>query len=139
MRSFIALAGLFLSLGSPAQNSLIVEVRLSGPSSGGTLRMALCPTSGAYDTEQGCLTRVVRVVGSTAEITYEGLEEGRYAIKTFHDVNDNGELDTNWIGIPLEPYGFSNDAMGTFGPPSFEQAGSVVKPGANTVRLRMKG
>tara|TARA_B100000678_G_scaffold289503_2_gene300214 strand:+ start:633 stop:1025 length:393 start_codon:yes stop_codon:yes gene_type:complete len=48
------------------------------------------------------------------------LKEGQYAISAFHDVNDNKELDTNWMGIPKEKYGFSNNARGTFGPPDLK-------------------
>ena len=55
-----------------------------------------------------------------AEFKITGLEEGIYAISIFHDENDNGELDANWVGIPTEPYAFSNNAKGRFGPPSFE-------------------
>ncbi|PQB04669.1 DUF2141 domain-containing protein [Aureitalea marina] len=47
---------------------------------------------------------------------------GEYAIGAFHDINDNGELDTNGLGIPNEPYGFSHGKKGTFGPPSFNAA-----------------
>jgi len=81
----------------------------------------------------------VPVTTATATITFTDVSEGRHAIKAFHDVNDNGELDTNWMGIPTEPYGFSNDAMGTFGPPSFQDASFLVEPGANTTRFKMKG
>jgi uncharacterized protein (DUF2141 family) len=66
------------------------------------------------------------------------LPSGDYALSVFHDVNGNGELDTNQVGMPIEPYGFSNDAAGNYGPPSFEQsrvhlpeAGSLV-----TINLR---
>jgi uncharacterized protein (DUF2141 family) len=38
-----------------------------------------------------------------------------------HDSNSNQKLDTNWIGIPKEGYGFSNNAKATLGPPSFDQ------------------
>ncbi len=48
------------------------------------------------------------------------LEDGDYAISIFQDLNGNGELDTNFIGIPTEPYGFSNNARGRFGPPNYE-------------------
>lgn len=48
------------------------------------------------------------------------LPAGRYAFSAFHDANDNKKLDTNWMGIPNEKYGFSNNARGTFGPPSLE-------------------
>ena len=50
------------------------------------------------------------------------LPPGRYAVNAFHDENDNGELDTNLVGIPSEGYGFANDPVARFGPPDFEAA-----------------
>ena len=47
---------------------------------------------------------------------------GEYAIKAFHDEDQDDEIDTNFIGIPTESYGFSNNAKGLFGPPSFDKA-----------------
>ena len=47
---------------------------------------------------------------------------GNYAITLFHDENNNMELDTNFLGIPKEPYGFSNNAKSPFGPPGFQAA-----------------
>lgn len=55
-------------------------------------------------------------------VVIEGVKTGDYAISMFHDENDNEKLDKNFMGIPNEPYGFSNDAKGSFGPPSFEKA-----------------
>lgn len=49
------------------------------------------------------------------------LPNGTYAISLFHDENGNKELDTNFIGIPKEPVGFSIGKLKTFGPPSFEE------------------
>ena len=49
------------------------------------------------------------------------LPKGTYAISVFHDENGNGELDSNLFRLPKEPYGFSNDARGSFGPPTYEQ------------------
>ena len=49
------------------------------------------------------------------------VEAGAYAISIFQDVNRNGELDSNFIGIPKEPYGFSNN-LKKMRPPSFEEA-----------------
>ena len=62
----------------------------------------------------------VYIVANTLEFKVDGLKEGVYAISIFHDENDNGQLDSNFIGIPSEPYGFSNNAKGMFGPPSFD-------------------
>ena len=54
-------------------------------------------------------------------ITFFELKEGSYAIRYFHDENSNKELDMNFLGIPKEGIGFSNDAYGKFGPKDFEE------------------
>lgn len=53
---------------------------------------------------------------------FPGLNAGTYAISAFHDENSNGKLDTNFMGIPREGVGASNNAKGHFGPPKFEAA-----------------
>lgn len=54
-------------------------------------------------------------------ILIENLKPGKYAVRYFHDENLNGKMDTNFMGIPTEGYGFSNNATGKFGPPSFDK------------------
>ena len=54
------------------------------------------------------------------------LPEGVYAIGIFVDVNRNNRMDRNFVGIPKEQYGFSNNAKGSFGPPSFMDASFTV-------------
>ncbi len=62
----------------------------------------------------------VEVTGKTLSYTFENLKGGKYAVQVMHDANSNGELDVNFFGIPTEAYGFSNNAMGSFGPPKLE-------------------
>ena len=50
------------------------------------------------------------------------LAPGHYAISIIHDENNNDKLDTNFMGIPKEGFGFSNNPRIFFGPPSFEKA-----------------
>ena len=50
------------------------------------------------------------------------LEPGDYAVSVHHDDNDNGKMDTNFIGIPKEPTGLSNGAVPKFGPPKYKDA-----------------
>lgn len=50
-----------------------------------------------------------------------GLPAGEYAVRIMHDRNGNGELDSNFVGMPTEPWAFSNNATGRFGPPTWEQ------------------
>ena len=54
--------------------------------------------------------------------TFADVPFGKYAVSIFFDENQNGELDTNWLGIPKEPFGFSNNPPMRFGPPSYEDA-----------------
>lgn len=57
---------------------------------------------------------------------------GRFAIAVYQDINVDGELNRNRFGIPLEPFAFSNGAMGERGPPTFDQAAVAASAGDNT-------
>ncbi|WP_455610773.1 DUF2141 domain-containing protein, partial [Bacteroides sp.] len=56
-------------------------------------------------------------------IPCKGLPTGTYAFSMYQDENGNGKLDTGAFGIPVEKFGFSNDAEGVMGPPSYEKCG----------------
>ena len=64
----------------------------------------------------------VPVTSDTLVIRFNSLDEERVMFTVFHDENNNGILDTNLFGLPTEPYGFSNNARGRFGPPSYDKA-----------------
>ncbi|MDZ7797023.1 MAG: DUF2141 domain-containing protein [Candidatus Marinimicrobia bacterium] len=70
----------------------------------------------------------MEVAGATRDISdgrcvivFNDLPSGKYAFRYFHDENKNGKTDTNWLGIPKEGFGFSNDPAMLFGPPSFDK------------------
>lgn len=69
-------------------------------------------------------------VESTDDITVsiDDLPAGVYAVSVFQDLNENGELDTNFVGYPKEPFGFSAP-MGKFGPPKFDKASFTIEAG----------
>jgi uncharacterized protein (DUF2141 family) len=75
--------------------------------------------------------------GLAPEITFEHLPPGEYAVAVFHDENDDGELSTNWIGIPTEGIGASNEAQGSFGPPDYEDARIRVVREQNRAEVRI--
>jgi uncharacterized protein (DUF2141 family) len=58
--------------------------------------------------------------------TIKNVPSGTYAMSFYHDENANQEMDSNFLGMPKEPVAFSNNAKGTFGPASFEDASFVV-------------
>ena len=61
-------------------------------------------------------------VGASCEWRVDGLPPGDYALKLYLDSNGNGRLDRGALGVPTEPYGFSNDARGRLGPASWAKA-----------------
>jgi uncharacterized protein (DUF2141 family) len=65
---------------------------------------------------------VMRIRDTQARCDFEDIAPGAYALAVIHDENMNGKLDTNWVGIPTEGYGFSNDVKALLGPPSFSSA-----------------
>lgn len=72
---------------------------------------------------QEIVTKAVLVEKEGAlTVSFDNLAFGEYSIAIYHDVNDNKKLDTNLVGIPNEPYGFSNDARSKWGPPKYRDA-----------------
>ena len=65
------------------------------------------------------------------------LTPGVYAIAVHHDENRDGEMNTNFIGLPKEGYGFSNNAKVNFSPPVFEAAAFNLGVGDKSIRLRV--
>ncbi|GAB4327416.1 MAG: hypothetical protein Kow00127_20140 [Bacteroidales bacterium] len=61
-----------------------------------------------------------KIGNNSCTFTLAKLTPERYAFKFFHDENENRELDTNWLGIPKEGFGFSNNPKSRYGPPDFE-------------------
>ena len=81
---------------------------------------------------------VVPISGGSAFTTFEDVPAGPFAVSVYHDENGDGTLDTNLVGIPSEDYGFSADASGVFGAPSFEEASLELQAGTSmqiTVRV----
>jgi uncharacterized protein (DUF2141 family) len=66
--------------------------------------------------------KIVEVKDTIETIIFDGIQKGDYAVTIFQDLNGNGILDKSLLGIPAEPYGFSNDARGRMGPPKFKDA-----------------
>ncbi len=65
---------------------------------------------------------VLNVKNKKAIWKLENIPYGEYAIKTFHDEDGDGDMDTNFMGLPKERFGFSNNVKGMFGQPGFDKA-----------------
>jgi uncharacterized protein (DUF2141 family) len=88
--------------------------------------------------QQGWLKRTVqpsraKIVNGRALCVFRNVTPGTYGISAFHDANENGKLDTNFLGMPTEDYCASRNARGIMGPPSFSDAKFNYK--GNVLRL----
>jgi len=73
-------------------------------------------------TEKALLSGYVKIVGNTVEYTFTNIAIGTYAVYVFHDADNDKKLNTNFIGMPKEGMGVSNNAKGHFGPPKYDDA-----------------
>ena len=105
---------------SESTGNLIIDI--SGfPSSDGFAMVALHHTEESFkDGEVSAFAKTqTRVVDQRVQVVFTNLPYGWYGVSLFHDKNQNGQLDTNAMGIPKEAYGFSNNAKGFFGKPDY--------------------
>lgn len=113
---------------------LIVRL-LNFSSDDGKAMIAIYNSEKSYNSNTVFKAFILKIKDGVAEQTFSNIPFGSYAVKTYHDENENGELDTNFLGIPMEDYGFSNNADGTFGPPDFEEAMFEFKTDQQTVEI----
>ncbi|ODU48040.1 DUF2141 domain-containing protein [uncultured Aquimonas sp.] len=75
--------------------------------------------------------------GERALLSFEGLAPGSYAVQVMHDQNGNGALDSNFMGMPIEGYGFSNNPE-VMRKATFDEARIEVGEGGTRIQLRLR-
>ena len=118
--------------------SLTIRVENVWPA-GGTLRLGIYDAA-AYpdDNSKPIASADVPAVAGETVITLHGIPPGVYAVQTFQDVNSNNKMDTTWIGLPLEPFGFSQDAKPFLSKPGFDQVKFTLEAGDNTQTIHLQ-
>ncbi len=115
----IFLSFLFLN-GAAERNELTVTIS-NIKHVRGSIEIGLFNTGERFLEEGQAYKSISVEVNDTSEtLTIKNLPDGVYAISLYHDVNSNGRCDRNFLGIPKEPYAFSNNFRPKFSPPSFE-------------------
>ena len=74
----------------------------------------------SYDKQ--LLVDTVEVISDNQKLIFDSIPPGVYGISLFQDLDSDGEMDKNFIGYPLEPFGFSNNLRPVFRAPHFEEA-----------------
>lgn len=78
-----------------------------------------------------------RIASGMGRCVFSDVAPGTYALSVHHDADGDGRVDTGLFGIPTEGLGASNDARGSFGPPSFRDAAFVYAGGELSLRVRV--
>ncbi|MGV8930117.1 MAG: DUF2141 domain-containing protein [Brevundimonas sp.] len=127
-------------LAQSADNSVVLTFETGART--GMVMVALYDSAASFDggTDADANRAVARTAISASGrvvATFENLPAGDYAVKAFHDVNGDGEMNTNPFGMPTEPYAFSNNAVGNMGPARWAAAHFTVSgETAQTISIR---
>lgn len=123
---------------TPAAGLSLVCTNIQQP--GGSLFVAVFNSKEHFlKPEKACFQKIVPVTQrGKLEIKLPEVPPGVYALSIFHDENNNGRLDKNWLGIPTEPYCFSNNARPKFRAPNWDETKFTLASDSAPLVLRLE-
>jgi len=138
MTRTIRTALLALAAAAPLAQAADLTIRIDNVQAGeGQLMVALYDGAATYLKRPARSVNVAAHAGSTT-LVIPDLAPGGYALAVYHDVNGNGRMDANPMGIPLEPIAFGNDAQGHMGPPAFDAARLALPAAGLATRVTLR-
>ena len=109
----------------------------------GVLYLSVCQDRESFERtvkeseEKNCIRASEEMSSQNLQTTIK-LPLGEHAITLFVDFNGNKKIDKNFLGIPKEPYGFSNNVIGNMSAPTFDQAKfEILGPTSQNIKLRI--
>jgi len=118
--------------------TLAITVKNVDPK-GGTLRVSLYDEFSWFKSEDDPLmSQNVAATAPETVVTFKDVKPGVYGVKLFQDANDNGRFDRNFIGLPLERYGFSRDARPFLSEPDFDRTKFTIHDGDNAITIHLQ-
>ena len=123
-KTILTITGILIALatfagGNGNANSLTVNIK-NFKNTDGMVKVTLFDSKANF-LSKGVGQKVDIKDKTMVQVIFKNVAVGTYAVAIIHDENGNGDLDTGAFGIPTEDYGFSNNAKGMFGPPSFKE------------------
>lgn len=125
--------------GGPQQPPQLTITITHTKSQGGMVRVLIFQGAEGFPDQPEKAFKQISVQMDEGKAVYnlEHLEEGTYAISAFLDHDRDGKMRIGTFGIPKDPYGFSNNVRGLFGPPDYKKAAFEVKEGNNEVYIQL--
>ena len=137
MNVFLSLLSLIILNHSSTSYDLTINVK-GFPSSKGEAYIAIYRATDDFPVfGKQYKGKTTTISENASKVVFSGIPSGSYAVAVYHDKNNNNVLDKNYLGIPTEAYGFSNNARRTFSAPSFSEA-SVVVNNSKTINITVK-
>ena len=108
-----------------------IEVTIKGLKTDikGNLRIGVFRKNGFPNAGSAIAGKIIPVTHAEMTVKIELNSTGKFALAVVQDQDKNGKLSTNLVGYPTEPYGFSNNKFGKFGPPDFEEVAFQIDQG----------
>lgn len=91
------------------------------------------PSSGADAVQKRC----VSITAIPQLVSFENLQPGSYAVAVLHDANSDSKANHNFLGIPIEGFGFSRNAVIRMGPPKFNDAVVLVAGPTTNIQIQL--
>jgi uncharacterized protein (DUF2141 family) len=137
VRIFLAALMTFLPLVASAATLTVKVANID--EKGGELHVALYDeASWPNDDAKPIADMVVPAVLPETTVTFKDLAPGVYGVKTYQDANRNDKFDQNWLGWPLERYGFSRDARPFLSEPGFNRTKFTLADGENAILIHLQ-
>ena len=141
--ALLVVAASWIGFAAPlaAQSAAVASltVRITGLSSAkGQVKIALFNSSESWLGDHPAASSTVPVESLTVTWKFSDIPQGDYGIALFHDENKNGKMDKNFLGIPQEAYGFSNNQRVVLGPPKWDKSKFAVKGSSSEISIEVK-
>lgn len=115
--------GLLFGLNTPKKDKVTITVTVDGlRNQNGYVAVALHDGESEFPDGEPYQAQYVEAGKGSVEVVFKDVPAGQYAIAVMHDENGNEDMDFNEYGMPLEGFGFSNEAKAEMGPPGFDEA-----------------
>ncbi len=136
----VVLAIAFTASPALSQSSSTISLEVSGfKNTRGTLNCRLFTKPADFPDGEGMVTVRVPVAGPTTSCTFSNLEPTTYAVAVVHDENSNGKLDKNFVGVPSEGYGVSNNKTYALSAPKWDESIFALVPSeSKTLQVKLR-
>lgn len=141
---FLIVISMFLmsvnSYGQSVKGSLRIEINGFENNDGSARILVFADTEKKgfpAKTDKAMIKKIVPIKNNKAICEIDDIPYGNYAVSAHHDEDGNGKVNKNWVGIPNEGLGASNDAKGNFGPPSFDKAKIEINSPKKTIVINL--